>query len=784
MNWHVTVYIITIFLSIAVMGLLAAYSWKHRKITGAVTFAGFCLLGTWGALAELLSMISGTPQAAGLWYDARFVSLAGIPAGWLIFALQYSGRIAWTTPRRILLLLIIPVITQLMVWTNGLHGLWLKNNVGFFQAGPFLVADTSLRVPGPWFMVHAMYGYACLVLGVVLILHLAFRLIRIYRGQALALVAGTVALIVGSSVPTFNLVPHLKVNPITQSLALSALIFAWSIFHYRFLDMVPVARDILIDSMEDSMLVLDMHDRIVDINRAMLTLLAGALDALGSALPKKLIGRPVMEVLHPWRKLAERFRDETNITSELEVKIAGAERFFDLRISPLVDRGGQTTGRIMVLRDISERRLAENIIHARLRLIEFAVHHPLGELLQKTLDEVCAITDSPIGFYHIVEPDQVTLSLQAWSTRTEKEFCTATGKGMHYDIDQAGVWVDCIHQRRPVIHNNYASLPHKKGLPEGHAHVERELVVPILREEKIVAILGVGNKSQDYTEKDINVVKYFADVAWEIASRKRAEEALRESEKTLRERNLRMEKDLKIAQAAQKGIIQGIKPKCDRLAIDFRYRPMEKVGGDYFSFSQAEDQSLGFFIGDVSGHGLASALFIALLKSSTDRMFREYWREPSTYLKNLNNELIDYMSSYFITGIYGFFDSCGCDGDVVLRFSNGGHTQPILVRRGGAAALAGVCGQIIGITETVDYTVSEERLFPGDRLYLYTDGIPETINEKKEMIGFDEGILGLFDRSRRESLPETLDSVMEEIHRFRGSRPLQDDITLIGFEVV
>jgi PAS domain S-box-containing protein len=115
-----------------------------------------------------------------------------------------------------------------------------------------------------------------------------------------------------------------------------------------------------------------------------------------------------------------------------------------------------------------------------------------------------------------------------------KEFCRAEGKGAHYPIDQAGVWVDCFHQRRPVIHNDYASLPHRKGLPKGHAPVVRELVVPILRGDRVVAILGVGNKPTDYTERDVEVVRYLADVAWEIAERKQAEEALRESEEKFR----------------------------------------------------------------------------------------------------------------------------------------------------------------------------------------------------------------------------------------------------------
>jgi len=198
------------------------------------------------------------------------------------------------------------------------------------------------------------------------------------------------------------------------------------------------------------------------------------------------------------------------------------------------DGAGEIVGLFAAARDITERKISEELIHIRLNLLEFAASHPLDELLQKTLDEIGALTKSTIGFYHFVESDQKTLSLQAWSTRTVKEFCKAAGKGQHYSIDRAGVWVDCIRERKPVIHNDYSSLPHRKGMPEGHAAVTRELVVPIIRSGQIVAVLGIGNKPTDYTEKDIEVVSYFADVAWEIATRKRAQEALKESEQQYR----------------------------------------------------------------------------------------------------------------------------------------------------------------------------------------------------------------------------------------------------------
>ena len=133
-----------------------------------------------------------------------------------------------------------------------------------------------------------------------------------------------------------------------------------------------------------------------------------------------------------------------------------------------------------------------------------------------------------------MEADQKTLSLQQWSTRTLSEFCRAEGEGLHYPIEQAGVWADCVRQKKPIIHNDYEMLKHKKGLPEGHTKVIRELVVPIFRKDKVVAILGVGNKPDHYTEKDVEIVSYLSDVTWEIVERKRTEEARQDSEKRYR----------------------------------------------------------------------------------------------------------------------------------------------------------------------------------------------------------------------------------------------------------
>lgn len=239
--------------------------------------------------------------------------------------------------------------------------------------------------------------------------------------------------------------------------------------------------------------------------------------------------RVAFEVEDYTRQGEDQFQQEYRIVTK-----EGDVRWIDDRTSVERDAGGTVTHYQGVVIDITDRKRTEQVIAARIRLLQYAETHTLDELLEATLNEAEELTGSCIGFYHYLEPDQQTLRLQNWSSRTKKEFCTTLGKGLHYDVSVAGVWVDCILERRPVIHNDYASLPHRKGMPLGHPSVVRELVVPVFGGENIVAILGVGNKQGDYTHQDVEMVSLLADLAWEIVERKRAEEALKVSERKYR----------------------------------------------------------------------------------------------------------------------------------------------------------------------------------------------------------------------------------------------------------
>ena len=251
----------------------------------------------------------------------------------------------------------------------------------------------------------------------------------------------------------------------------------------------------------------------------------------------------------------------------------GTDIWTDVTLTRMVVGGRSTL--LAAIRDITDRKQAERITAIRLDLIEFAARHSLDELLTRSLDAIGEMVGSPIRFYHFVEADQKTLSLQQWSTATLERFCRAESKGAHYGIDQAGVWVDCVHARKPVVHNDYRSLPGKIGLPPGHAEVVRQLVVPVLRDGKIVAILGVGNKPTNYSEQDVKAVSFIADVTWEIVERKRAKEKLQAEEVCLRA--ITGSAQEAILMITPQGLISFWNPAAERF---FGYTAEEAIGQD------------------------------------------------------------------------------------------------------------------------------------------------------------------------------------------------------------
>ncbi len=239
MNSSSALYFVSMAVTFLLTGYLAWYAWRQPALPGVRTYAWMvfseCLL----ALGEMLSMLGGSEELALFWFKVRFIFIALIPVFWLIFAMEYNGHKDWLSTRLKRGMFILPLITQVMIWTNGVHGLWVKQDATFHQNGFLWIAETASRIPGIWFLVHTFYSILLLVAGAVVFLVTTWRQRLEYRGQAVLLIMGALISLLAGVIPIFNIFPHLEFNPFTPGVGLAALLYALAIFRYRFLTSDP-----------------------------------------------------------------------------------------------------------------------------------------------------------------------------------------------------------------------------------------------------------------------------------------------------------------------------------------------------------------------------------------------------------------------------------------------------------------------------------------------------------------------------------------------------------------
>ncbi|MGC9397532.1 MAG: sensor histidine kinase [Anaerolineae bacterium] len=337
-------YFVSPLLSTLITAVAALYAWRHRRTHSAASFAWLMTFATLWSGGYALQVVSPNLNIAQFIDKVYFSAIILLPIAWFVFACSYTDNRAWISRRTLLLLLLVPSVSLALNWTNPFHHLFFKS-LTFRREGVLLIPH---RINGPWFYIHAFYNYVLIVVGMYLLLRQAIRTFQIYRLQALALLVGSIAPLIPNILVTFQWVEM----PLTHvGFTITGLIYGWALFRYQLLDLVPVAREKIIDNMDDGMLLLDAQGRILDFNPTMQKILG--------LPPHKALGQPVDKLIQDQPQLLHQIEATGDQKTELRIQLPEEERYYDLQISTLKNHLGQVNARLLILHDITQRIIAE-----------------------------------------------------------------------------------------------------------------------------------------------------------------------------------------------------------------------------------------------------------------------------------------------------------------------------------------------------------------------------------------------------------------------------------------
>jgi len=346
-DWQVTPYTFAAIGACVLVLALGVLGWRRRPVPGALEFALFTTaVGEWCLAAAIAFARTDVPGK--IFYSKfEYIGVVSAPVLWLLCTAASTGAAGHRPRWQVAGLTVIPLITLALVFSNEQHGLiWrtvdidVQNGLSVWKAAY-----------GTWFWVHSAYSYLVLAGATVLILRRASQDPFFFRRQGALLLLGMSIPWATNSVYLFGLtaVPHLDLTPF--GFALGAVPVGASLLRQGLFDVVPIAREALVEGLPDAVVVLDLHDRVIELNPA-------AERLLGQSY-RTLLNRPATEM----RSLAALLRTGTGEISEAQLRAnppPGAEdRQFDVGSFALADGRGRPVGRLLVVHDITDRKNAE-----------------------------------------------------------------------------------------------------------------------------------------------------------------------------------------------------------------------------------------------------------------------------------------------------------------------------------------------------------------------------------------------------------------------------------------
>lgn len=272
----------------------------------------------------------------------EYIGIALVPVFWLLFTLRFVGYDQWLTPKWVALQFIFPLLTLLMVWTNSYHHLHYQK-AEIVQMGDLYGLITA---KGPWYIIHTSYFYSAIAFGVILLVRRFLKTEGMYRKQTLIILLGTMIPWVANILVVFQVDPFNGLDPTPHAFMITCLIVVFGFVELRLFDVKPIARNKVIDSMRNGMLVLDGEQRVVDINPYLLNMLGMTLSQVTGARLADL------EVFgDEWQEILKSKKEEL---FGLKLHLGGEDRHFEVGCKFIGGGSKRYDGRLLMFRDITQ----------------------------------------------------------------------------------------------------------------------------------------------------------------------------------------------------------------------------------------------------------------------------------------------------------------------------------------------------------------------------------------------------------------------------------------------
>lgn len=373
MNLYFVPYSVVFFAASFLTAGIAAVAWRQRRKAGGLCFfALMAAIAEWSFAAGMEAIVIGIPVKV-LCSQIAYLGTVSTAPLLFIFSINYTQHQKLLTRRRLIMLWILPVFILVIAFTNNLHKLLWSG----FTTSPN-AQNVIIYNRGPLFWLNIIYAYLLVAISFIIILRAYISAQSPVKQQLALFMIGVIFPMIMSCVYLlrFNFLRGMDITPL--GFAVSGLILAWSLFQFRFLDIIPVGRSAMVENMPTGMLVLDEKSRIADINPAGRKLL--------DAENVPLTGRQIETVFKNNFPLLSILCQKTEL--QAEILIAGeGKRLLDVRVSLLKDKHQKIQGKLVLLQDITERKKMENELVRLATVDSLTGAKSRGHFMEKMISE-------------------------------------------------------------------------------------------------------------------------------------------------------------------------------------------------------------------------------------------------------------------------------------------------------------------------------------------------------------------------------------------------------------